>query len=128
MKSGFWGNYEREVWFEIDEHERWLRRSGNAERLGVPPQLIARFADLPDRDALLKRAWQSAPVMRCRCHGESATFEFNARNWHAPLALIEKWCNLFAGPYLHLRMVNFRTMQVRETLWKDFDNGIPDRR
>ena len=44
MKSGFWGNYERKVWFEIDEHERWLRRGGNAEQLGVPSQMVVRFS------------------------------------------------------------------------------------
>ena len=126
MKEGFWGNYETGIWFQIDEHERWLRRENNAEKLGVPKDVIAEFPSFADRDTLLPFVWRHAPVMRWRCHGESSTFEFYAEEWGKPLEIIRKWCTLFAGDFLFLRMVNFNAMEVRETLWKDWkqDRGV----
>ena len=126
MKEGFWGNYETGNWFQIDEHERWLRRENNAERLGVPKDVIAEFPHFADRDTLLPFVWRHAAVMRWRCHGESVTFEFYAEDWIKPLELIRKWCILSAGDFLFLRMVNFNGMEVRETLWKDWkqDRGV----
>ena len=81
MKEGFWGNYETGIWFQIDEHERWLRRGNNAEWLGVPDNVIAKFTHFADRDTLLPFVWRHAPVMRWRGHGESVTFEFYAEDW-----------------------------------------------
>ena len=126
MKEGFWGNYETGIWFQIDEHERWLRCGNNAEKLGVPKDIIAEFPRFADRDTLLPFVYRHAPVMRWRCHGESVTFEFYAEDWTKPLELIRKWCTLFAGDFLFLRMVNFNGMEVRETLWKDWkqDRGV----
>lgn len=120
MKEGFWGNYETGIWFQIDEHERWLRREGNAAKLGVPENIIAEFPHYADRDTLLPFVWHHAPVMRWRCHGESVTFEFYAEDWSKPLELIRKWCTLFTGDFLFLHMVNFNGMEVRETLWKEW--------
>ena len=120
MKEGFWGNYEVGIWFRIDEHERWLRCGNNAEKLGVPKDVIAEFPHFTDRETLLPFVWHHAPVMRWRCHGESVTFEFYAEDWTKPLELIRKWCILSAGDFLYLRMVNFNGMEVRETLWKDW--------
>ncbi|MDD5662822.1 MAG: hypothetical protein PHT71_01000 [Victivallaceae bacterium] len=127
MKEGFWGNYQTGHYFEIDEHERWIRRGNNAHMLGVPPEIIARFSEFSDRETLLPFIWQHAPVMRWRGHGASVCFEFHSESWQMPLQLIDTWGKLFAGSYLHLHMVNFRNMEVRETLWKNF-NGISDRR
>ena len=126
MKEGFWGNYETGIWFQIDEHERWLRRENNAERLGVPKDVIAEFPHFADRDTLLPFVWRHAAVMRWRCHGESVTFEFYAGDWIKPLELIRKWCILSAGDFLFLRMVNFNGMEARETLRKDWeqDRGV----
>ena len=120
MKEGFWGNYEMGIWFQIDEHERWLRRGNNAARLGVPDDVIAEFPHYARRDTLLPFVWRHAPVMRWRCHGESVTFEFYAENWAKPLGLVRKWCASFAGDCLFLRMVNFHGMGIRETLWKEW--------
>ena len=128
MKEGFWGNYETGIWFQIDEHERWLRREGNAAKLGVPENIIAEFPLFADRDTLLPFVWRHAPVMRWRCHEESVTFEFYAEDWSKPLELIRKWCTLFAGDFLFLHMVNFNGMDVRETLWKDLNKTFDRRR
>ena len=121
MKEGFWGNYETGIWFQIDEHEMWLRRGCNAAKLGVPEVVIAEFPHYADRDTLLPFVYNQAPVMRWRCHGESVTFEFYAAEWEKPLALIREWCTIFAGNFLLLRMVNFRDMEIREILWKDWE-------
>ncbi len=120
MKEGYWGNYETGVWFPIDEHERWLRRGDNAAKLGVPESVAAAFPRFSDRETLLPFVFCHAPVMRWRCHGTSATFEFYADDWQKPLAIIRKWCTLFAGDFLRLRMVNFNGREIRETLWKDW--------
>ena len=64
MKEGFWGNYETGIWFQIDEHERWLRRENNAEKLGVPKDVIAEFPHFADRDTLLPFVYRHASVMR----------------------------------------------------------------
>ena len=126
MKEGFWGNYETGIWFQIDEHERWLRRENNAERLGVPKDVIAEFPSFADRETLLPFVYRHASVMRWRCHGESVTFEFYAEDWTKPLELIQKWCASFAGDFLFLRMVNFNGMDVKESIWKDWkqDRGV----
>jgi len=121
MQEGFWGNYQTGNYFQIDEHERWIRRADNAHKLGVSSDISGCFGSFADRETLLPFVFAHAPVMRWRCHGESVTFEFNSEDWARPLHLIQKWCKLFAGEYLHLRMVNFRNMEIRETLWKDFD-------
>ena len=120
MKEGFWGNYEIGIWFQIDEHELWLRRGDNAVKLGVPADVVAEFRHFEDRETLLPFVYRHAPVMRCRCHGASATFEFYAENWQQPLDTIRKWCSSFAGDCLFLRMVNFNGMELREARWKDW--------
>ena len=120
MNEGYWGNYETGKWFPIDEHERWLRRGDNAAKLGVPESVAVAFPRFPDRETLLPFVYRHAPVMRWRCYGTSTTFEFYADDWQKPLAIIRKWCTLFAGDFLFLRMVNFKAMEIRETLWKDW--------
>lgn len=128
MKEGFWGNYESGEFFKIDEHERWIRRENNATRLGVPGNVIEQFPEFKmvhDRDRFLPFLFAHAPIMRLRGHGSSITLEFNAEEWTKPLALVEKWGRLNAGPFLLLNMMNFKRMQNRQILWKDF-NGISD--
>ena len=118
MKEGFWGNYETGIWFQIDEHEKWLRRGDNAAKLGVPANIIAEFPRFDNREVLLPFVWRHAPVMRWRCHGVSVTFEFHSEDWIKPLKMIREWCTAFAGDFLYLRMVNFNGMEIREILWK----------
>ena len=128
MKEGFWGNYETGEWFRIDEHERWLRKPGNAEKLGVPEAVIKRFAENPTRETLLPFVYRRAPVMRWRCHGSSVTFEFESPGWERPLELIRKWGRSFAGDCLCFHMVNFRGMEVRDALWRDLRQEAESRR
>ena len=119
MKEGFWGNYETGEYFRIDEHERWLRAPGNAARLGIPEAVRTMFAKYPTREELLPFVYRHAPVMRWRGHGASVTFEFESSEWERPLELIRKWGYAFAGDELCFRMVNFRTMEVRNALWRN---------
>ena len=123
MESGYWGNYKKGVFFEIDEHELWIRRGNNAIQLGIPNKIVGRFCAFEvgkDREQFLPFLFASAPVMRWRGHGQSVTFEFNANTWIKPLSLIKKWCTLNAGAFLHLNMINFKNMEIRQTLWKNF--------
>jgi len=120
VKEGFWGNYETGKWFQIDEHEMWIRRGDNAVLLGVPENVIADFSRFTNRETLLPYVFRCAPIMRWRCHGASVTFEFYSDDWERPLELIKRWSTLYAGDYLFLRMVNFNGMEIRENLWKDW--------
>ena len=67
MTEGFWGNCETGIWFQIDEHERWM------------------------------------------------------------LEIIRKWCTVFAGDFLFLRMVNFNGMEIRKCSGKTGNNIRTDR-
>ncbi len=71
MKEGFWRNYETRIWFQIDEHEMWLRCENNAERLGVPKDVVAEFPHFTDRDTLLPFVRRHAPVMRGAVTGKA---------------------------------------------------------
>ena len=122
------GNYETGKWFRIDEHERWLRMPGNAARLGVPKEMAAKFAKYPTRAELLPFVYRNAPVMRWRCHGMSVTFEFDSSEWERPLELIRQWGRAFAGDCLHFHMVNFRTMEICDALWRDLRPEAESRR
>ena len=128
MKEGFWGNYETGIWFLIDEHEMWLRRPENAALLGIPSSLrqkIPEFRVQQDRDALLRFMFCHAPVMRIRAHGETVCFEFAADDVRKPLALIEKWCRVYAGPYMGISAFDFNSGKRLFCLWKDWDRHIP---
>lgn len=120
MKAGYWGNYETGKIFLIDDHERWIKRSRNAAELGVPPDVVSRFSEFPDRETLLRFLFASAPVMRFRGHGSYITFEFDSTDWQKPLQLIESWCQANAGPFLGLNMVNFHKTKSVFVLWKNF--------
>lgn len=126
MKNGYWGNYETGRIFLIDEHELWVRRPNNACSLGLSEELIARFSEYKireDRDAFLYFLFANAPIMRFRGHGEYVTFEFNSPDWTKPLKLIHTWCQENTGPYTGLKIVNFHTMEIRQLLWQDFQDG-----
>jgi len=79
VKEGFWINYETGLEVEIDEHESWIRRPGNVQRLGIPAEIAARFgefAPIVDRERFLTFVMSHAPVMRIRGHGAYVSFEF----------------------------------------------------
>ncbi|MPN33799.1 hypothetical protein SDC9_181291 [bioreactor metagenome] len=124
MKSGFWGNYRTGEYFEIDDHELWIRRGDNTSRLGISSDIEARFCEFTprlDRDRFLPFLYASAPVMCWRAHGQYVTFEFNAVKWDLPLDMIRTWCRSNAGDFLGLKIVNFGTREFVRCLWKDFE-------
>lgn len=124
MKDGYWGNYLTGDIFLIDEHEMWVRRESNADKLGIPQAVqkkFKQFAVKEDRDRLLPFIFASAPVMRFRGHGSYVTMEFNCADWTMPLELVRKWCKANAGPLSGLNIVNFATNEVIETTWENFE-------
>lgn len=123
MEAGYWGNYETGSIFLIDDHELWIRRDCNAEKLGIAPEVIAKFGEFPDRASLLRFLFANAPVIRFRGHGPFVTFEFESHDWEKPLKLIETWCQANAGPFLGLNMFNFHRTERRFVLWKDFETA-----
>ena len=118
MEDGFWLNYgePNKSIFGVHEHERWLRFPGNAKDLGLPKKIIAAFKDFKpakDRDKLLVFVIGNAPVMRVRCHGVYTTFEYASSKDSLPLKAVYRWCRMFAGPVLFLRIVNLKTGVLR---------------
>jgi len=124
MKDGYWGNYLSGDIFLIDEHEMWIRRENNADKLGIPQAVQKKFKNFAvkeDRDRLLPFIFANAPVMRFRGHGPYITMEFNCADWTKPLELVHKWCKANAGPLSGLNIVNFATNEVIETTWENFE-------
>jgi len=134
MKEGFWINYRTGKEFDIDEHERWLRRKGNARKLGLPKKLtdgFGEFEPVKDRNKFLLFVMKHAPVMRVRGHGTYVTFEYSSRNRRAPMDSIWMWgLDNGAGPFTSLYIVNFATGEKTSVNWKDFkaamESGGPD--
>lgn len=128
MTEGYWGNYITGEIFLIDEHELWLRRERNADKLGVPQAVQRRFKDYvtkEDRNQFLPFIFAHAPVMRFRGHGSDVTMEFACTDWAKPLELIRKWCEANAGPLLGLKIVNFATDEIVETTWETLKREKP---
>jgi hypothetical protein len=120
MKDGFWINYDTDAVFEIDEHERWLRRDDNADRLGVPADVIARFGEFVprrDRDRFLTFVMSHAPVMRVRGHGVDVTFEFAAENESPAMRAIDEFCTANAGLGTWMRISNLLLKRTNVFLW-----------
>ena len=128
MNEGYWGNYRTGQIFLIDEHEMWIRRGNNADKLGVPKIVQKRFKDYvikEDRDRLLSFIFANAPVMRIRGHGHYITFEFNCADWIKPLKLVRKWGEENAGALLWLIIVNFASNEAIQSTWESFKLGKP---
>ena len=128
MNEGYWGNYRTGNIFLIDEHEMWLRRGKNADRLGVPHAVQRRFKDYvikEDRDRFLLFIFSHVPVMRFRGHGNSVTMEFNCADWVLPLELVRQWGEVNAGALLWLIIVNFASNEAIQTNWEDFKQNKP---
>lgn len=128
MNEGYWGNYETGEYFQIDEHEMWIRRENNADKLGIPQAVQRKFKNYAmkeDRDNLLSFIFAHSPVMRFRGHGSYVTFEFNSADWVKPLELIRKWCEANAGFQLGLNIFNFANNEAIETTWEYFQTKKP---
>jgi hypothetical protein len=123
MKQGWWINTRSGKAIVIDEHERWIRRPGNANKLGVPKRVQAEFKNfepVKDRNEFLLYVMRKAPAMRVRGHGQFATFEYAQRNRRDAMDAIWLWGLKNAGPFTGLRIVNFSTNEKVEMRWGEF--------
>jgi hypothetical protein len=127
MKAGYWINYETGKEFPVDEHEQWLRRKGNAKKLGLSKRVIEAFDEfkpVSDRDKFLAFIMQHAPVMRVRGHGNYITFEYSSRRKRGPMDSIWLWGLKGAGAYTGLYIVNFATGEKTSIYWRDFKEAM----
>jgi hypothetical protein len=127
MVGGYWINYDRERTFQADEHESWLRSSGNAKKLGVPPNVISmfdKFKPMRDRDKFLMFVMQHAPIMRVRGHGDYMTFEYNSRSRREPLDAIWMFGKKNLGPFSTMLMVNFATKENTQMSFQEFEENM----
>ena len=124
MNDGYWVNYDTDKIIKIDEHERWIRRPGNAKTLGLDSKLIKAFDKYKpekDRDKFLLFLMQNAPIMRVRGHGNYASFEYESRSRNSPMEAILKWGKTEgAGEYTGLSVTNFATNENTQIYWGEF--------
>jgi len=127
MREGMWINYRTGKTFDIDEHERWLRRDDNADKLGVPQKVqdaFGEFEPVKDRDKFLLFVMKHAPVMRVRGHGNYVTFEFSSRQKRQVMDEIWLWGLKNAGALTGLYIVNFATGEKTNVYWNEFKNAM----
>jgi hypothetical protein len=127
MKGGYWINYRTGKDFEIDEHETWLRRKGNAKKLGLPKKVVTaikEFKPVKDREKFLTFVMQHAAVMRVRGHGNYVTFEYSSRSRRDPMDSIWLWGLQNAGPYTGMYIVNFATGEKTSIYWREFKEAM----
>lgn len=127
MQEGLWINYSTGRQFDVHEHESWLRESGNARKLGVPPNVVnmfGRFTPVKDRDKFLLFVIQNAPVMRVRGHGASVSFEFASHSRNDPMDAIWMWGKQNAGPFTTLEINNFATRESVSMMYADFEQTM----
>lgn len=129
MKDGYWINYETGKNFEIDEHERWIRRGGNATKLGIPSFIqddFEKYVQVDQRNEFLMYLMQNAPIMRMRGHGTYLTFEFSSDSIRKPLEAVYEFCSNRAGPYTQLIINNFAKKDSVQLNWKEFKQRYSD--
>ncbi len=127
MKDGYWINYKTGKSFPIDEHETWIRRRGNAKKLGVPEKVRRAFPEfkiVKDRTRFMMFLMQHAPIMRGRGHGNYMTFEYSSSSRQDPMDAIWLWGLKNAGPFTGLYIVNFATGEKTNIYWKDFKEAM----
>lgn len=126
IRDGFWLNYATMKWQTITEHETWIRNQKNADRIGVPQAIFARFSSyVPHDDRIPFLTWllEVTPLLRIRGHLNSITFEFSDPDECAPLQGIVRWCRHCAGDFNLLVIRNFATGQERQVLWRDLQEA-----
>ena len=124
MREGYWVNYQNGRKFPVDEHEVWIRVPGNAKKLGVPPNVIAKFGDfkpVTDRDKFLLFVLKNAPVMRVRGHGVMIAFEYASHDRQAAIEAVWMLAKEDAGPFSEIYIVNFATKESVEMKFQQLD-------
>ena len=124
MREGFWINYRNGKQFPVDEHEQWLRRPGNSDKLGISDslahELFKKYEPVKDRDKMLTKLMHRAPIMRVRGHGSDITFEYASHSKRDPLEAIMDSAKKYAGPYSWLNIVNLATGENNSLTFNDF--------
>jgi hypothetical protein len=126
VREGYWINYHKSppLIVEVDEHEQFLRRPGNADKLGISDsmvhELFTKFEPVKDRDKMLTRLMHQAPLMRVRGHGTDITFEFASHSRRDPLEAISDFARKNAGPYTWLNIVNLATGESNSLTYEDY--------
>lgn len=129
MKEGWWINIRSGNAIEIDEHEQWLRRPGNANKLGVPSNVqddFDKFEPIKDRNEFLLYVMRKSPIMRVRGHGASVTFEYASRDRMDVMDSIFLWGLRNAGPFTNMYIVNFATKEHVRMNWGEFEALMND--
>lgn len=127
MKEGYWLNYKNGKFFEINEHEQWLRTPGNAKLLDVPSNIItsfSKFRPVTDRDKFLLFVLKNAPVIRVRGHGDYISFEYFSLERQTVMESMENLLKNIAGPVTQLYIVNFSTKESLQISYKQFEETM----
>jgi hypothetical protein len=124
MQEGWWINYDTGKDFYINDHELWIRESGNADKAGVPKSVqknFAKFKVREDREKFLVYIMQNAPLMRMRGHGVDITFEFYNRHSKAAIEAAYAAAHDYGGQLSTLNIYNLATNEFTSVTREEFD-------
>lgn len=125
--EGYWANYETGKIFPINEHERFLRETGNAKKIGVPQRVVSmfkKFTPEKDRDKFLMFVMANAPVMRIRGHGNYSSFEYSSHSRREPLSVIWEYGKKNLGPMSGMNIINFATKENVQMSFQEFEENM----
>jgi hypothetical protein len=128
MNKGAWINSQTGEFEIIDEHADWIKRPGNATKLGLPDDVWQAVRDLPNdyggsnRERIL-RLVMAAGGIRMRCHGTVIVFEFTVNTGDA-LCACQGILAKLAGAYTTCRFNNLGTREFIEVVYRDFEAHI----
>jgi len=112
MREGYWLNYKTGKTIEIDEHERWIRDTDNAKKIGVPGSIIKQFDKfVPGQDRCRFLFWLMTQVPLIRIRGQGGlydTYEFAAKSNRMPYQAICRFARRLS-PVKLLNIVNLKT-------------------
>ncbi len=128
MGEGFWIRSDTGEFHKIDEHARWIQDPGNARRIGLSEEAVARMRSIPwdingpGRKAIVMEATAEG-LIRFRDHGDYMTFEFQMPIQDAVHAL-RPFMAYYLGAASYCRFNNLAGGDTREGYYKDLFEEI----
>jgi hypothetical protein len=128
MNVGAWINAATGQFAYIDEHADWIKRPGNATKLGLPDDVWQAVRFIPNDYGGLNREKILLTVMaaggiRMRCHGTVIVFEFTVGTMDA-LRACRGILSKMAGAYTTCRFNNLAKEEFIEVVYSDFEAHI----
>ena len=124
VQDAAWINVRTGKFEWIDEHARWIKNEMNAEKLGIPKDVWAEIAKIPNdysgplREKILLKV-MNAGFVRARKYASYISLEFTAPSVEALWSAYE-FLHALCGPYTQVRFTNLRTGERIELSYKQY--------